>query len=152
MPANFTFPAFLNILYHIETSISSVFIRNLHQAVRSIGFLVRRFYQKTYGAEPVVTGNHCRLLVLHPAVVNILPAASERHYKGGNALPSAVAKTIWLFPAVGYKNLPFSHIASLRNRILVFFDKVVIARRSHYGNFDFLQFFSTARYCTAIIP
>ena len=105
----------------------------------SVGFLVHGFEQKTYRSESVVAGNHCRLFILHPPVVKVFAAVRKRHYKSGDAFPSAFAKILRSFPAVCDENLTFLHIAGVRNRIFVLFDQVWIACRFHYGNLNFFQ-------------
>ena len=110
----------------------------------SIRFRLHSFQQKTDRPKSVVAGNHCRPFIFHPTVVKILAAVCQRHYKSGQAFPSAVAKALRFFPAVCDKDLPFLHIAGVRNRIFIFFNQVCIARRFMTVIFTFFMIRTSA--------
>ena len=97
-------------------------------------FLVQRLQQETDWPEAVVTGQHGGLLVFHPPVVDVLPTAGQRHHKGGQGVPGAVAEALRLLPAVGKEHLAFPHIAGVLDGVFVPLDQIVVAGHPHDGN------------------
>ena len=102
-------------------------------------FLVQRLQQKTDRPEAVVAGQHGGLLVFHPPVVDVLPAAGQRHHKGGQGVPGAVAEALRLLSAVGKEHLALPHIAGVFDGVFVPLDQVVVAGHPHDGDSYLLQ-------------
>lgn len=72
--------------------------------------LVQGLDVKADRPEAVVTADHSRLGILHPAIVEIAATVCQRHHKGRHALPCTVAHSIRLLPAISNPDLTFLNV------------------------------------------
>ena len=110
-----------------------------HSASSLLGVLVQGFDQKTHRTKAVVAGEHGRLGIFHPAVIEVLTAVAQGQYKGREGIPGTLAKAIRLLPAIGDKNLSHFHVAGVGDRIFVLGHQVLILRDTHDGDLTFFH-------------
>ena len=100
------------------------------------------FQIKGYRAEAVVAGDHRTVWIFHPTVKEVAFAFCKRMREGAYAFPGAFAKPVGFLSVFTQKGLSYLNVASVRNRVFILFDQVVVPYLFHGGNFNGIHSFS----------
>ena len=73
---------------------------------------------ETERTEAIVTTYHCTHGILHPPIVKVALATSQRLHKLTHGIPSGRTHPSWAFAVYGYPLLSLSYIACMLNGIL----------------------------------
>ena len=83
------------------------------------------------GAEAVVTGNHGRIGILHPSIIEIALATGQSLDKGAHRFPCALAQAVGALRVTGDTRLSQTDVTSVLDGILVLLHEVMIDRLPH---------------------
>ena len=101
--------------------------------------LFYHFQVIAHRAEAVITAEHCRVRILHPAVVEIAAAFCQHFDKGFDATPGGIAEALRPLPVKGYPGITDVHFAGVLDGVFVQFHQIGIFTAPHSGNFYFFH-------------
>ena len=103
------------------------------------GVTLQCFDIEAYGAESVVAGNHCRVRIFHPAVVEIATSGSQFFNKPPHRFPRAVAKSVRFLSVGRNPSFAFGNIAGMFDWILVLCRQVGVGYLAYGCDFHFFH-------------